>query len=283
MESGEYRRADPFGQIADLRYGDAMRAVLAALPILLAMTGAAEAQGLRPFCADRPGKATPPCILDAGHVQAEVALADAVFQRSGVHEDTYSIAATEFRFGLTRTLEAGFTWTPLIVDRTRGSSQVSGVGDLGLGARWAITDPDAQGGVAVSVEPFVTAPTATHGLGAGGWEGGVRLPVAGSLPNDFTFGLVPEVDAARNAAGGGAHLAASLVFAIGHSFGDTSLGAEVWGQVDDDPARRTYAATFDLTAAYALGKTGQLDAGLNLGLNRNTPDVEVYAGVSHRF
>jgi hypothetical protein len=32
-----------------------------------------------------------------------------------------------------------------------------------------------------------------------------------------------------------------------------------------------------------VNKNVQLDAGANFGLNRNTPDVELYAGISKRF
>jgi hypothetical protein len=35
--------------------------------------------------------------------------------------------------------------------------------------------------------------------------------------------------------------------------------------------------------AYLLNKEVQVDAGANFGLNRQTPDVELYAGVSKRF
>ena len=42
-------------------------------------------------------------------------------------------------------------------------------------------------------------------------------------------------------------------------------------------------ASADGSVAYLLSKDVQLDAGANLGLNRNTPDVELYAGVSKRF
>ncbi|HXA40924.1 MAG TPA: transporter [Phenylobacterium sp.] len=246
----------------------------------------ADGQGLRDFCADRPGKATPPCILDAGHVQIETALADAVFRRSGgVHSETYSLGASEVRLGLTSRLEAEVAWTPLIVEHQRGAPNVTGVGDLTVGARWALTNPDAKDGVAVSVQGFVNAPTATHGLGAGGWSGGVRMPITSPLLNGvgFGLGLTPEVDVVRNAAGGGVHMAASTTVSITRGFGDTTLGAELWGQVDDDPAARTYQASFDLIAARAVGKNSQLDAGLNLALNRNTPDVEVYFGIAHRF
>ena len=259
-----------------------MRIALLLLPILLAATGA-RAEGLRDFCADRPGKATPPCILDVGHVQMETALTDAVFRRSSdAHEETYALGASEIRIGLGRRLEAEAAWAPVIVDHQKGAARVTGVGDLTLGARWALSDPD-KAGSAISVQGFVNAPTATHGLGAGGWTGGVRLPMAASLPGGFAMGVTPEADVARNANGGGTHLAINATLSISRGFGDTTLGAELWGQIDDDPAARTYSATLDLTAARALGKDSQLDGGLNIALNRNTPDLEVYVGLSHRF
>ena len=86
----------------------------------------------------------------------------------------------------------------------------------------------------------------------------------------------------RNA-GVGTHLAWIGVASLGRSFGKTSVGAELWGSANDDPAGRIYQATFDLTAAQALGDNVQLDAGANFGLNRATPDVEVYLGLSRRF
>jgi hypothetical protein len=39
----------------------------------------------------------------------------------------------------------------------------------------------------------------------------------------------------------------------------------------------------DAAAAYLIRSDVQLDAGVNLGLNRATPDVEIYAGVAKRF
>jgi hypothetical protein len=259
-----------------------MRTPFFALIVSL-LAGSANAQALRDFCAERPGKATPPCILDAGHVQLEVGLADAVFQRGrGAHEDTYTLGAAEVRFGLTRRLEAEAGWAPLIVDHRRGAGRRSGSGDAFLGLRSALTDPDASG-VAVSLQGFVTAPTATHGLGAGGWTGGVRLPASVPLGANSNLGLTPEVDVVRDATGGGAHLAWIGVAAISHGVGPTTLGVEVWGRIDDDPAARTYQASADLTAAFAVGANAQLDAGVNLGLNRATPDIEIYAGVARRF
>jgi hypothetical protein len=259
-----------------------MRSLLPAIALMLLAVPSAKAQGLRDFCADRPGKATPPCILDVGHVQIETGLADVVFQRSpDVHATTYTIGASEFRFGLTRWLEAEAAWAPLIVDRDRDSGHRTGVGDLTLGLRGALIAPDGDG-PAVSLQGFVTAPTATHGLGAGGWTGGVRLPA--QLPlGPLALGLTPEVDVVRNASGHGTHAAWVGVAALSHGFGKLTVGAEAWGAVDDDPSHVSHQASADLTAAVAVGDNGQLDAGVNIGLTRDTPDLEMYVGIAHRF
>jgi hypothetical protein len=266
--------------------------VLTLLPVLparaLAQTAApapaAEAtEAVGDLCADRPGKATPPCILDAGHVQLEVALADAIFKRGhGEHETLTSVAPSELRIGLTSNLEVEVSWAPLIIDHQRGGPNVTGTGDLTVGLRHALTTPGSDG-MQVSIQGYITAPTATHGLGAGGWTGGARLPMAIPLAKDLGLGLTPEVDVVRNEGGGGTHLAWSLPVGVSRAFGKTTLGLEVWGQVDDDPHARTYQASADVTAARMVGENTQLDAGVNFGLNRQTPDVEAYVGISRRF
>jgi hypothetical protein len=258
-----------------------MRALAAALLLSLAAS-AASAQDLRDFCAERPGKATPACILDQGHLQLEVGVFDETLLRgSSAHEDDVAVGAFEVRAGLTRRAELEIGWSPLIVDHPRGAVRRTGVGDASLGLRVALTDPDADGS-AVSIQGFVTAPTATHGLGAGGWTGGVRLPLAASL-GALDLGATPEIDLIRDADGHGTHLAFQAAAGVSHGFGALTLGAELWGQVDDDPAGHAWQASADLTAAVAVGRDTQLDAGANLGLNHATPDVEVYAGIARRF
>jgi len=250
---------------------------------LIATAFAARAADERDFCAQRPGKATPPCILDAGRVQIETGLADAVFEHSGgAHEDTYTLGATELRLGISRRVELEAAWAPVVIDRTRGSPSRTGTGDASLAVLAALTDPDKMG-VAISAQAFVTLPTATHGLGAGGFTGGARLPMAIPLSDGFSLGLTPEIDVLRNAQGGGTHAAWVGVASLGRSFGAVTIGAELWGQVEEAPARTVRRASADLISALMIGKSLQLDAGANLGLNRQTPDAEVYFGVSRRF
>ncbi|HEX5261893.1 MAG TPA: transporter [Phenylobacterium sp.] len=260
---------------------------LLVLPLLLAVLAApfvAHADDdLRPFCADRPGKATPPCILDQGHLQVETALADAVFLHApGQHEDVTAYGATELRAGLTSRLEVEAAWTPVIVDHVRGAGTTTGSGDATFGLRYSLTDP-AKDGPQVSLQPYVNAPTATHGLGQGGWTGGFRTPVSMPLPAGFSLGFTPQIDIFRNDAGKGAHAAESATVSISRGFGDTTLGAELWGENDGAPGHVTKQATFDLFAAQVFAKNTQLDGGVNFGLNHDSPTAEVYIGVSHRF
>jgi hypothetical protein len=260
-------------------------ATAAPAPAAASSDAAADAPsgGLRDFCADRPGRATPPCILDAGHIQVETALDDAVFQHNdGAHATLSTYGATEVRFGITSTLEAEVAWAPLIVDHERGASDRTGVGDLSVGFRTALLPPGGDG-PQVALQAFVTAPTATHGLGAGGWAGGARLPISAPLGKSLSFGMTPEVDVVRNANGGGTHEALIDAVSLSHAFGKLTLGVEAWGAFDDDPSHQTYQATADLTAALMIGDNLQLDAGGNFGLNRATPNAEIYVGISRRF
>jgi len=61
------------------------------------------------------------------------------------------------------------------------------------------------------------------------------------------------------------------------------LSAELWGRWDWHPAGTEKQLSADGAVAYLVNRDVQLDGGLNLGLNRQTPDVELYAGISKRF
>lgn len=248
--------------------------------------GPARAGDLRDFCADRPGKATPACILDVGHIQVETGLADAAFQRGGgARDDRYVIGQTELRYGLASHTELEAVITPWSLERSRdasGRTRRSGFGDLTLGFRTALTDPDGKGAL-ISLQGFVSAPTGTNHQGAGDWEGGARLPVSADLGGGFSLGVTPEIDLRRDADAHGRHLAFSTAVSVGHAVGPVNVAAEVWAGADEDPAGHANSASFDLSAAWMARKDLQLDVGANAGLTHDTPDLEVYVGVAHRF
>jgi hypothetical protein len=258
---------------------------------VLAMGAAGIAHGqARDFCADRPGKGSPSCVLDAGRFQAELGGVDAAYTRGGgTSIDELAFGATELRLGLTPTVEGQLAWTTharvRTEDRASGAvSTVSGAGDLSVGLRWSLRHPGGDR-VSIALEPNVTAPTGAEGIGDGAWQGGLIVPVSLPLASGWSLSLAPELNARPDADGSGRHPGYALAGGLGHAVGPVNLGAELWVDIDDDPAGRVTQASFDLTAAWTPKrlKDVQLDASAYVGLNRQTPDLELVVGLAHRF
>ena len=239
----------------------------------------AAAQDKSPICADRPGKATATCTVPAGRWQVETGLADWTLQKDGGERDTSLVLGeTTVKYGLTDSADIEVDVTPW-----QHAGGNSGIGDLSFVYKQRLTADDAP--VQVSARPFVKAPTAKHSLGNGKWEAGLLVPVGYAIPGSpFSLVLTPEIDWAADGDGRGHHAAMAQVAAVGWAASDRlNLSAELWGAWDWDRSGTTRQASADGSAAWLLGKDVQLDAGANFGLNRATPDVELYTGVAVRF
>ena len=246
--------------------------------------GAADPQ---PICADRPGKATSACTVPAGHWQLEAGIADWSLQKVGGERDTsLTLGETVIKYGLTDSSNIEVDLTPW----QRASSRVgsfhesaNGIGDVGLIYKQRLTSSNAA--FQLSAMPLVKVPTAKHSLGNGQWEVALLVPITYSIPKTpFSIALTPEVDWAADADGQGHHRAMEQVVSLGWAATSKfNVSAELWRQWDWDPSGTTHEASADGAVAYLVSNDAQLDAGANLGLNRNTPDVEIYAGVSKRF
>jgi hypothetical protein len=263
-----------------------MRGRILLLAAVLVVSTAAMADE-PPICADRPGKSTPTCTVPAGHLQLEAGLADWSLQKATGERDTsLVIGETLFRYGLTDHSDIQLDVAPWQRATSRGSGfhdRASGFGDLTIIYKHRVT-PEASA-VQLAFYPYVKVPTAKRSLGNGKWEGGLLMPVDFSVgKSPFSINLTPELDWAADADGHGHHAAMVQVASVGWQVSDkVNLSADVWGQWDWDPAGTTRQASADGSIAYLLSGDVQLDAGANFGLNRNTPDVEIYAGVSKRF
>ena len=267
--------------------------VLAALAGLSAVAARAQ-EAPRDFCADRPGKGSPPCVLDAGRFQAELGVADGAWSRGGgTSTDDAAFGALELRLGVTPTVEGQLSWTAheRIRDKDRataGTSTVDGVGDLNLALRWSLKNPGGDG-LSIALQPFVTAPVGADGIGGGAWQGGLIVPISLPLPfspiGDWSLALSPELDVRPDADGSGRHAGFGGAVGVGRSIGPVDLGVELWADRDEDPSGHVTSASFDLTAAWTPKSAPDLqwDAGAYLGLNHDTPDLELAVGVARRF
>ncbi len=264
-----------------------MKTVLIAAGLLLMATAAqAQDQSLRDLCPDRPAKGTAPCTVDAGHLQLEIDLADITRDRhQGERDTTRLFASPLIKLGVTDTLDIEAGLTPYIRETIRPGGSVSGVGDLTLKAKLNLTG-NRDKGLNLALAPFVIAPTATHGLGDGGWEGGLVMATAHDLPHGWSLNITPEIDALRNQDGGGVHPTLSNAVGLTHEIAKgVSATGEVWLSRDLDPAGHTRQASGDVALAWIPSRSPNLqwDVGLNLGLDRNTPDIQGYIGLARRF
>jgi hypothetical protein len=256
-----------------------------AVLLWLGLTASTWAADLGPICPDRPGKGTSSCTLAPGHAQLELGLFDESFQRrAGVTTDTGNAGALLAKYGVSDSwdVEAGMALYQFQrVHNASGTVTASGVGDLFLHAKYNPLMTD--GPFALVVDPFLKLPTASGGLGNGVGEGGLVAPMSYDLGAGWSLAMTPEADVLLNAAGSGHHANLADVIGLGRSFGPLSLGAEIWTDQNLDPAGSVSQYSFDLDAAYLASNDTQLDCGVNFGLDRATPDLEIYLGVSRRF
>jgi hypothetical protein len=238
------------------------------------------------ICADRPSKANGACTVPAGHWQLEVSGPDwSRMKDGGARTDLTSFGSTFVKVGLddASDLEAGVS--PYIRLTSHADSvhdRVSGFGDLIVRYKRNLTATGA--GTQVGLIPFVKIPTANHHLGNGKVEGGIIAPVSVATSAGITLTTDPEVDLLADNDGDGYHAALTNLVNVG--FNPTSrlsLSAELWNDLNFDPAGTVRQWSLDGSAAYLPSKRLQIDAGANLGLNRTTPDVELYAGASVLF
>jgi hypothetical protein len=265
---------------------------LTALPSL-ARAQAAEASGadetLSAICTDRPTKSNYACVVDQGHVQYEADVLNGTFSRQGgVTTDTVLVVNPTLKYGLAPDLDVEANLSPLEIVRTHDQASgaqrtLAGPSDLYLRLKYEFLDTDDDRFDA-SIIPYVKAPTARPGIGNGSVEGGAILPVNFKVNDILTVTTAPEVDSYRNAAGGGYHVNTAqllnLAFTLPASF---TLYTEVWGDWNFDPAGTVKQYSFDTALAYGVTKYLQLDVGANIGLNRQTPGVQGYVGVSQKF
>ena len=258
--------------------------VLVGIVLAVTAAGAARAQET-PICTDRPAKANAVCTVPAGRVQIETSgLGWSLTDLGGLHTELLTIGASVVKFGLSERSDFQMAFTPYAELRTRNGPQrrVSGSGDLVVRYKYRLTGSDAP--VQIAAIPFAKLPTASDGLGNGAVEGGLAIPVSFALfgPATMTFG--PELDVLADADGNGRHVALVNVVNVSAPIAPRlTLAGELWTNLNFDPDGTVEQVSADVALAYSVSNDLQFDMGANLGLTRDTADVELYAGLSLRF
>jgi hypothetical protein len=254
----------------------------------LALASPALAQDAEepPICTDRPTKANATCTVPAGKVQLETtAVGWGRIESGGAKTDVWQVGSSFLKLGLTdrSDLEVGFTPYFDIKTKAEGaSSHTSGIGDVTVRYKHRLTADGSS--VQVGLIPFVKLPTAKLGIGNDKVEGGLAVPISIATGSPVTVVLGPELDLLSDSDGDGRHVAlVNLVNVSGPIAPGLTLIGELWTATNFDPADTVTLVSVDAAVAYLVNNNFQLDLGANLGLNHNTPDIELYAGFAIRF
>lgn len=262
---------------------------------LMAQTGADDASAEivneptadpGPICTDRPTKSNAACTVPEGMVQVEADLFSWTRLAAGpARTDVLVYTNPVVKYGLGPNSDIQLNIAPLVEGRTRADGQTvsqRGVGDLTLRFKQRLTGPNSR--VQVALLPFVKAPTAERGIGNGEWEGGVIVPVQVPV-GKATLTLVPQVNLLADALSpDDRHLEFQGVVNLAYPVAPrTTMAVELWTSQNWDPAGAVRQFSADAALSYLLNDELQLDIGGNFGLNRATPDVQLYVGVSARF
>ena len=131
---------------------------------------------------------------------------------------------------------------------------------------------------------YAILPTASNGVGAGDWGAGVLVPASYELPGRIELELTAEADAAVDEDRHGRHFAYGAIVGVEVPVSDAVEAAvELSAKRDRDPAGATTELLAGLSAGWSPTANLQLDIGANAGLNRESPELELYIGIARRF
>ncbi|MCE3256771.1 MAG: hypothetical protein K0Q64_854 [Nitrobacter vulgaris] len=239
-----------------------------------------------PICTDRPTKSNFACTVPKRLVQIEAdGFAWLNNTAGGNRTDQLLFSNPTVKYGLTDSSDIQLNWVPFTRVRTGDAvgnvSTRSGIGDVTVRFKRRLTGPD--GDFQLAVLPFVKLPTAPTGIGNGKVEGGMAVPINISVPNGWTMTLGPQLDVLADSDGRGRHLGATGLVNVARQIGKFTIYNEIWTSQNFDPAGTVQQYSYDMALVWLPHPTLQFDIGVNIGLNRNTPAIVSYVGVSTRF
>jgi hypothetical protein len=237
---------------------------------------------MREMSTDRPDTTESAYTVDAGHVQVESSFVDYTRDDDdGEDFDGLSVLPTNLKIGLTNNMDLQLAFEPYVRSEFEGDS-IDGFGATQLRLKINLWGNDG-GDTALAVMPFVQFPTEDDDFGATDHvQGGVILPLAVALPNEWSLGLMAEFDAVRDGVDEDYELQFVHTATVGHDIvGDLAGYVEYIGVTDTEEGTG-YVSLIGGGLTYGASDNVQLDCGVNFGLSDGADDFNVFAGISIR-
>ena len=235
---------------------------------------------MRSFETDRPDVTESAYSVDAGHFQIETDLFKSDHSTiDGIKTIRNQYNAFNVKAGITNSLDLQLVVESFVTEKvTEGSStkMESGVGNITLRAKQNLWGND-NGKTAMAILPFINIPTNSNSK----VTGGVILPLALTLSNDWDFGTEVEIDMTNNQSGSGYHFNLSASATIGHSlFKNISFFAE--NLISRENELKSYEYFLNTGLIYEWNEKIEFDTGIYYGLKETSSKIYFF-GLSYRF
>ncbi len=231
----------------------------------------------RDYCPTRPSLGQSACTIEPGRYAVETALSD--WERSS-DSDTVLFGDTLFRLGVTDRAELQVEWTPLGIARERPAGRnVARTGDLQIGTRIALRNPDGKG-LSYGLQPSVVVPVGRTPIGGGGWGAAMVAPVSYDLSDRLNLQFSPEVAWLPREEGGGNSVVTTATLGLGLT---VSAACQFTTEIQVEHAERQTEHRLALAVAWQVSDDFFIDTGGAAGLDEHTPELRLYSGISRRF
>ena len=216
---------------------------------------------------NRPGFSFSPNVVDAGTWQIETALG---YGRSDGGLESFTLPQLELRYGagdIWEVFVSGVSWNKV----DSAGSRADGFGDVAIGAKLAIGNPDSEARVALLL--LFSAPTGARDFSSDRWDPSVGLVWSGG--GKFPFAGTAKIS---NVDGG-------LVFGNGLKLPmQLTERQSVFLEWEANiPASGRSSHWLNTGFQWLLSKDVQLDAGADLSLSESGDEYRLGVGFSTRF
>lgn len=223
-----------------------------------------------------------PSIIPTGRTQIEIDFTRTHDRDAGVRTDSFNAAALLLTHGLNARTDFGLGYGGY----THTGNASHTWGDLTLRAKYSLRGHDnpepAPGDTAFALLPYVTLPLKSGG-GSDLVLGGLILPLALTLPADWSLVLMTEFDVVADTADRHRKLQWIESVVLARPFSEKTSGYVEFYSILPFERGTDWQAQANLGFYYAFTDDLCLDLGCNFGLTRAAPDLQTFVGLTYLY
>jgi hypothetical protein len=238
----------------------------------------------RPLSTDRPDTTESPFSVPKGMFQIEASAVDFTQDRRGTPSRAHQwlFAQINVKQGIATDADLQLLFNSYgVAEQFEGgeSTRSRGFGDLTLRFKQNLLGNDS-GALGLALMPYITFPSCA-GLSQYAWAGGLIIPLATTLQNGWSVGVMAEVDLRDRSADGLGQVQHLHSATLGIPLTPTLNAYTELVSIASPTVPHQLSTNAGLT--FQISSNLVIDAGCRIGLSQTAPDLGVFSGFSIRY